>query len=518
MITLDEQAYDAEAPLDAWLELAALAQAQGLLAAPRTCAGSFVLSPLLVYARGAKGGEFTTVQAHFSARPAVFAVIPVRLPVGTTSITVQLTADLWSNGTGGLAVQLGASLLGVSGLQPILGVGVTTGAAARAIILTVPLPDGGLLQERSDTLLLWMRSVRAPSAWFSNTSTVRNFRTSGIDLSSIMNVGVFFGPDDLIEPLIVDDSPVPPSDGYEVQNAVDNQISDGFYRTIRYYPGGPSGFYGYYQVKSLGGITPRAVSVAINVSPVARARALHRANIPVAGQAHALLYTLAKAAQDAPRLLAVTPLGDVVGQDDEVTEPRKWRLTHGGARTVMSGSVWLDRNYGELELQLRVIGLDAGTVTGDAPDYSAPTATLEDLPITVELYTLAGGLTPSTSTPVVEGASDVTLDVWQPRSSSAGGRALADLGRYAEGRVQQRLTEHPETLSGPGSRDGLLLPEELALLSTWAFRVPVPEGLDITRPLGLQVRLDDTPFWTEYPDLLIAVVGASVTWDGRSAP
>lgn len=512
-------------PDDVWLESTIAAQSTAILRqSTRPTASPQHVSPLLVMDRS-KGlpGDVERVAAHFSARPSVIHVIPLRLISGVTRVELLLTGDVYAGDDydGTPQVTLTARFAG----GPVLASASATVGGVLPVDLSFDLEPVEL--ERVEDVWVEMRSSISATPYAEEADFLETGE-GGFRLITGTSLLLTLGADTLVRYFANDDStaPIGQTDTMLVNSADSMSSSRGPDHNILVYDSAalPPGRLTV-QLFALAGWQPRSVRVGMSqgeLSPEETSRRLRalRANIPTRGATAAGINLDVQRAQNTPRLLLALPDGDELDEEDEVFEPRKWRVASSASRTLLQTTIEPRRDYGKLEVQLRLLilnGADYATspeTLSDAETWEAP----EDNELFGStIWQLFTGDVPDLGLAGFVGAGGPTLRVFPAVRGSTRWPVLRDLGRYAQGRANQRLVGVSRFESGAGFRDGLLLPEEMAMVNTAVINIPLDSvGSDL--PLHLAIQLDpagSAGFWTQFPGALVACVGASITWDGR---
>ena len=520
MIPLDEEATDAQAPDDAWLEQAIRDQVIALLEGPHVASSPYAASYQPFWNR--VDAELINSSAIYSYAPCVIAIIPIRLPVGSDRVVVEVYARhvIQADPFGAPGVRLTAVLLSPGlALRTVPGAVTVLPGEQGVWDLSFDLVGPAPLERVVDVVVL-MQCARDTEAWGSITNL-----SAGVRAYTRTTPDAFASANDQLraDSVLVSQPRVgaPDRNEYyqytEPANSLDLANATNQYKKVNVYESLTAE--GLSSEITLNAYTLPGLlvsSIAIGYRRDAEAavpdRSRLRAGVVVEGAAHAALEELVQLTQDAPRPLLARPQGDeMVG---EVRERRGWRCATGARPSILDELVWIDRDYGEIEVQLRVISVSS----------------VADLETDGALVWAAIGTYGATPAPVVGVAiaSQATLRAWGPPPSEGPGRVLRDLARHYTGTLAipgvvvsafVPPMDRNALQTSQGYRAGTMLQGELALVDTIVLRMPVPAGHDSTKPLRIRVELD--PDDDERPGSiwsvasLVACVGASITWDGR---
>ena len=518
IVAIDNDAVLPDTPDDAWLETSIRAQLVGLLReSARPCVGSWLLTPHRLLNRS--GGTYAYAGAHFTHRVSAFAVIPVRLVRGARRIDLRLSGDLivLPDYIGVPTITLTARLLSDINRVVYDSGPVSNLLALRNIDMSFDLPEVVLLERVDDIVLCCQSSVSATA--YATADGL--FSTSG----RFAVIPAPFTAAEVWADAVLDYGPSALVRGYNpgvgrvsLRNSADVPPLGARFEGLNTYGAFNVNAYVSIALRTMSGYVPIAVRVGVEVDATIVATAALRANIPISGQTHAALSQFVALAQDMPRSVSVIPHGDQTATSLDLLQPRKWRLAHEANRIITQGSIIIGRDYGELELQLRLLVVDGNNVVTDqTPDLSSPPSTFEGVPVSVGLWQPTAAA-PSLIDPDVVVSRSGDIRIWGISPGGTNYSSLIDIGRYAGGRAGEALELVQYFEGGPGHRDGLLEPAELGLLSAWALRVRVPLDFDPDLPVAYAVEIDPaniSSLWADYPGLLVQCVGASITWDGR---
>jgi hypothetical protein len=531
--TLDDDAADAQAPLDSWLEATVRAQIAGLLSSAGEASSPYDST----YLRWTDLDDETLYPDHalWTSVPAVVALIPVTLPAGATGATVRLcgtlqvqpdeaspgTVSLWAVWEDVPDVSLG---------EVTLAPGVDDVWMASVLAPRTPsIPVGG---ERVLTLQLWCVTRRGAAPYV----TSGGWRGQGRALTRVtpikidaLDAQLSGGQDLIVRPTNPSLQPYPERLA-ELANSPDWATGSEEYDQVYVYQdvdGGETQLT--IDLYNLTGVRIDAIGVSVEVDPepILTPRALHRAGVVVEGLAHAQLDDLIQYTQDAPQLLLARPRGDAL-TDGEEQVMRGWRCAWGaivlplsrdvGVKRLLDELVVIDRPYGWLDVQLRVIAVNPIA----AEEVTAP--------VWGSLTVWRDGVPPDAATEALLTETTLRLDALAPLGP---GRVLRDLARYY---LPSTLAINGRSLFVAGSarpittrrtdsgwRMGTLTLGELPLVQVISVSVPVTTAGDagIARlTLSLDPRTSptgppDDRLWARHPETLVAVVGGSVTWRGR---